>query len=439
MTIYNISHFLKQLAEDREINLSKVEEIFKETIAITARKAFGRDTEIMVDIDESGGSISIFLIKEAVKKVESSSKEITLTEARKYNESAKIGDKINIPVEFEAFGRNTIILAKQLLFQKLREAERDVIYTSFEKRIGEIVTGSIRKIENKRMLVTLDKIEGVLPKREQIPGEYFRQGGVVKAYILAVDPKEGILLSRTHPSFLKGLFESEVPEIKEGIIEIKNIVRIPGVRAKVAVISNNPRIDPVGACVGVKGSRVQVVVKELAGEKIDVIQWSQDPLVYVSRALSGVKILKEDIEESTKKIQIVVSDEELPIAIGKNGQNAFLSSKLTRYRIDIVSESMNNSASVRNLNELSAGLKTKLLENRFASAYDIVFYGLPKLLSTKGIGDKLAKKIYEISYAAIKKTKQKTPDGSTEPSSRAVRPEAHCRGAQAEGFTEVKS
>ncbi|OYD15310.1 hypothetical protein CH333_05160 [candidate division WOR-3 bacterium JGI_Cruoil_03_44_89] len=412
MTIYNISHFLDQLAEDREIDLSRVKEVFGETIATIARKTLGRDAEVTVDIDESSGSISVFVVKEVVKKVKFSSGEITLTEARKYNDSAKMGDKINIPVEFETFGRNTILLTKQLLFQKLREAERDAIYTSFEKRVGEIVTGSIRRIENKRMLVTLDRVEGVLPKREQIPGEYFRQGSVIKAYILAVDQKEGILLSRTHPGFLEGLFESEVPEIKEGIIEIKNIVRIPGVRAKVAVASNNPRIDPVGACVGVKGSRVQVVVKEVAGEKIDVIQWSQDPLVYVSRALSGVKILKEDIEKSTKKIQIVVSDEELPIAIGKNGQNAFLSSKLTEYRIDIVSESMSNIASVANLEGLSAGRKTKLLENGFVNAYDIVFYGIPKLLSIKGIGEKLAKKIYEASFAVVKKTKHHIPDKS---------------------------
>jgi N utilization substance protein A len=412
MTIYNIFHFLNQLAEDREINLSRVKEVFEETIATIAKKTFGKDIKTMVNIDESSGSISLFVTKEVVKKVKSPAKEITLTEARKYNESAKIDDKINIPLEFETFGRNTILLTKQLLFQKLREAERDAIYTSFEKRVGEIITGSIGRIESKRILVTLDRIEGVLPKREQIPGEYFRQGSVIKAYILAVDPKEGILLSRTHPGFLKGLFESEVPEIKEGIIEIKNIVRIPGVRAKVAVTSNNPRIDPVGACVGVKGSRVQVVVKELAGEKIDVIQWSQDPLVYVSRALSGVKILKEDIEESTKRIQIVVSDEELPIAIGKNGQNAFLSSKLTGYRIDIISESMSNAASVRNLDGLSAGLKTKLLENGFVTAYDIVFYGVPKLLSIKGIGEKLAKKAHGTSYDVAKKMKRQTPDKS---------------------------
>jgi len=429
MTVYNISHFLDQLAEDRELNLTRVEEVFRETIITIAKKTFGRDIEMTVDIDESTGSISVFVVKEVVKKVEFPSKEITLTEAKKYNQSAKIGDRINIPMEFEAFGRNAIILTKQILFQKLREAERDAIYTSFEKRVGEIVTGSIRRIESKRILVTLNRTEGTLPKREQIPGEYFRQGSVIKAYILAVDPKEGILLSRTHPGFLKGLFESEVPEIKEGIIEIKNIMRIPGVRAKVAVTSNNPRIDPVGACVGVKGSRVQVVVKELAGEKIDVIQWSQDPLVYVSRALSGVKIIKEDIDESTKRIQIVVNDEELPIAIGKNGQNAFLSSKLTGYRIDIISESMDKTTSVANLDGLSPKLKTKLLENGFVSAYDIVFYGVPKLFSIKGIGRETAKKIYEISYDIVKKTKHQSPDGSTEPSSR----------AQAEGFTEVKS
>ncbi len=408
MTVFNISHFLNQLAEDREIDLPKVEELFKETIKTIARKTFGRETEVEVNIDQSNGSISLFVIKDVVKNPELPSKEISLNEALEFDESAKVGDKISIPVEFETFGRNAILLTKQLLFQKLREAERDAIYSSFEKRIGEIITGSIRRIESKRLLVTIEKAEGVLPKREQIPGEYFRQGSVVKAYIMSVDPKEGILLSRTHPNFLRGLFESEVPEIKEGIIEIKNIVRMPGIRAKVAVVSNDPRIDPVGACVGVKGSRVQVVVKELAGEKIDVIQWSQDSLVYISRALSGVKILKEGRDETSKRLQILVSDDELPIAIGKNGQNAYLTSKLTGYKIDIISETTYNKASLVELEEMPSGLRTKLLDNGFISAYDIAFCGITRLLSIKGIGESLAKKACEISSEVVKKTKHQS-------------------------------
>ncbi|MCK4595363.1 transcription termination factor NusA [candidate division WOR-3 bacterium] len=405
MTVYNISHFLNQLAEDRNIDLSKVQELFEDTIKTIARKTFGRDTDVNVNINESDGSISVIILKEVVKRVELPSKEIALKDAVKYDESVKIGDTLSIPIEFETFGRNAILLTKQLLFQKLREVERDAIYSSFEQRVGEIVTGSIRRIEGKRILISLDKTEGVLQKKEQIQGEYFRQGSIIKTYILSVDLKDGIQLSRTHPDFLRGLFESEVPEIKEGIVEIKDIVRIPGIRAKVAVISNDPRIDPVGACVGVKGSRVQVVVKELAGEKIDVIQWSQDSLVYVSRSLSGVKILKEDRDEDSKRIQIVVGDDELPIAIGKNGQNAFLSSKLTGYRIDIISESMYNKTSIANIKGLASGLKTKLLDSGFISAYDVVFNGLPKLLKIKGIGKNLANKAYEISSEVVKNIK----------------------------------
>ncbi|MCK4330208.1 transcription termination factor NusA [candidate division WOR-3 bacterium] len=405
MTVYNVSHFLNQLAEDRKINLSKVQELFEDTIKTIARKTFGRDTDVNVDINESDGSISVIILKGVVKRVELPSKEIALKDAVKYDESVKIGDTLSIPIEFETFGRNAILLTKQLLFQKLREVERDAIYSSFEQRVGEIVTGSIRRIEGKRILISLDKTEGVLQKKEQIQGEYFRQGSVIKTYILSVDLKDGIQLSRTHPDFLRGLFESEVPEIKEGIVEIKDIVRIPGIRAKVAVISNDPRIDPVGACVGVKGSRVQVVVKELAGEKIDVIQWSQDSLVYVSRSLSGVKILKEDRDEDSKRIQIIVGDDELPIAIGKNGQNAFLSSKLTGYRIDIISESMYNKSSIANIKGLASGLKTKLLDSGFISAYDVVFNGLPKLLKIKGIGKNLANKAYKISSEVVKNIK----------------------------------
>ncbi len=412
MTVYNVSHFLNQLAEDRKIDLSKVQELFEDTIKTIARKTFGRDTDVNVNINESDGSISVIILKEVVKRVELQSKEIALKDAVKYDESVKIGDTLSIPIEFETFGRNAILLTKQLLFQKLREVERDAIYSSFEQRVGEIVTGSIRRIEGKRILISLDKTEGVLQKKEQIQGEYFRQGSIIKTYILSVDLKDGIQLSRTHPDFLRGLFESEVPEIKEGIVEIKDIVRIPGIRAKVAVISNDPRIDPVGACVGVKGSRVQVVVKELAGEKIDVIQWSQDSLVYVSRSLSGVKILKEDRDEDSKRIQIIVGDDELPIAIGKNGQNAFLSSKLTGYRIDIISESMYNKTSIANIKGLASGLKTKLLDSGFISAYDVVFNGLPKLLKIKGIGKNLANKAYEISSEVVKNIKHSSVNKS---------------------------
>lgn len=405
MATYNISGFLEQLAEDRGLDITTVKEIFKETIRAIVNKSLGKEVPVRITIDDSSDSMSVFISKKVVGKSGISPKEITLKQARVCEPSAELGDEIDVPLDLDTLGRNAIISIKHLLSQRLKDAEKTAIHVSYKERIGEIVTGSVKRIEDRRIIVTLDKAEGILPSKEQIPGEYFRQGALTKAYIFAVDPREGILLSRTHPYFLRGLFESEVPEIKEGIIEIKNVTRIPGVRAKISVASNDMKVDPVGACVGVRGSRVQVVVKELSGEKIDVIQWSQDSLVYISRALSGVKILKEDIDEERKRVQIIVADEELPIAIGKNGQNVSLCSKLTGYGINIISESMHNDALIEKLPSLSSGLCEKLTGNGLTSAYDILFYGIPRLISIKGIGETTAKRVYDIAYKVVKDKK----------------------------------
>ncbi len=415
MAINNILQFLEQVAEERGVDINTVKKIFTETIETIARKSIGKDSLISVIVNDSDGSVSISILKKVVKRVKMPLTEISLKEAKKYDSSTSIENDVHIPIDLSMFGRNFILSVKHLLYQKIREAEKEATYESYKKRVGDIITGNVRRIEDKRVMITFDRVEGTLPKREQIPGEYFHQGGLVKAYIFAVDPRDGILLSHTHPGFLKGLFEEEVPEIKEGIIEIKNVVRIAGVRAKISVASNDARIDPVGACVGVKGSRVQVVVKELGGEKIDVIQWSQDPFVYISRALSGVKALKEDLDEDTKRVQVIVSDEDLPVAIGKNGQNVSLCSKLTGYKIDIVPESMYNDLLVENLETVSPSRRKKFIEAGLVSAYDIVFYGMPRLHSVKGIGRVIAKKIYESAYEIIanKRAEEKKEKGKS--------------------------
>ncbi len=404
MAIYNISGFLEQLAEERGLDITIVNQIFKETIKAIVNKSLGKEADVRTTIDDSTDSLSVSVLKKVTEEPISPLKEITLLQAREHEESVKVGDEVEVPLELDILGRNAIISIKHLLSQKLKDAEKTAIESSYQKKIGEIVTGSVRRMENRRIIVTIDKAEGILPRKEQIPGEYFRQGALIKAYIFAVDPKDGILLSRTHPCFLKLLFEAEVPEIKEGIIEIKNATRLPGIRAKVAVASSDLKIDPVGACVGVGGSRVQLVVKELAGEKIDVIQWSQNPLLYISRALSGVKILREDIDEERKRVQIVVSEEELPIAIGKNGQNVLLCSKLTGYGIDIISERMYAEALIENLTSLSEELRKKLTDDGLMSAYEILFHGIPRLSSIKGIGEATAKNIYDTAYKTVKKS-----------------------------------
>jgi N utilization substance protein A len=403
---YTILNFLSQIAEEREISEEVVKNLLKESVTIAAKKRFGERVEIETDIDERNGSISTWLVKTIVKNVKDSDTEIALRNARNFKADVKIGERLRIEVPFKHFGRNATLVAKQILFQKVREAEKKVIYENFQQRVGEVITGSVRRIDKKGLTVSIDKAEGILPKKEQIPGERYRQGNTIRVYIASVEPR-GIILSRTHPAFLKKLFESEVPEITEGLIEIKQVARIPGIRAKVAVISKDPKIDPIGACVGVKGSRVQSVVKELYGEKIDVVQWNPEPMVFISRALSSVSILKEDINMETRVANIVVSDDELPVAIGKNGQNVYLASKLTGFKINAVPESAYISAGVENLKGLTENLKKKLINTGFKSSYDIIFRGISPLLKVSGVGKKTGEKIFELAYNFLEANKRK--------------------------------
>jgi len=397
MAKYGIVQSITQIAEERGLSKETVKEIIKESLEIAARKKFKEIENFEVEISEISGNINMFMDKKVVKKVGNPDKEITLEEAEKVKENVKVGDIIKIPLRLEEFGRNAILVAKQLMYQGVREREKERMYEEYKEKVGEIITGSVQRVDKKGIVVNFDKAEGLLPVREQIPGEKYRQGDSIRAYILEVSKPGKIILSRTHPHFLKKLFELEVPEVREGIIEIKTVARIPGVRAKIAVTSKDPRIDPVGSCVGVKGSRVQAVVKELNNEKIDVIQWSMDPLVFVSRALSSVKILREEINEKEKWMRIVIPDDELPIAIGKSGQNTYLASHLTDFKIDIMSESEYNDRPVPLVKEFSEVTKKRLIDYGFRTLRDILQKGEAELLKVPGIGKQTAKKILEVA------------------------------------------
>ena len=268
--------------------------------------------------------------------------EISLKDAQKINKDLDIGDNVEIEIVPKDFGRIAAQTAKQVIIQKLREVERDIIYSEFNDRKGEIVSGLIQKAGNV-VIMDLGKLEGVMPLKEQIPTEKYRVNDKIKGYVLDVERgakgAPQVIVSRSHPDFVRKLLEFEIPEIYEGVIEIKSVSRDPGHRSKVAVYSPYPNIDPVGSCVGQRGVRIQNVINELSVEKIDVIEWNEDPSIYISSALLPAKILAVDIKEEEKFAQVIVPDDQLSLAIGKSGQNARLAAKLTNWKIDIKSES----------------------------------------------------------------------------------------------------
>ena len=298
---------------------------------------------VRVSIDRNTGSIHIFAIKEVVKTLAVPELEISLAEAKKTNKSAKVGDKVEIEVKPKDFGRIAAQKAKQVVVQKIREAEKEMVFSEFNNKKGEIVSGLIQKADGKIVVMDLGKLEGVMPLKEQIPTEHYNVNDKIKGYVLEVERglkgTPQVIVSRSHPDFVRKLFEFEIPEIYEGLIEIKSVSRDPGSRSKVAVYSKDENIDPVGSCVGQKGVRIQNIINELNGEKIDVIEWNEDPAIYIAAALLPAQVMAVDIREEEKFAQVIVPDDQLSLAIGKSGQNARLAARLTNWKIDIKSES----------------------------------------------------------------------------------------------------
>ena len=298
---------------------------------------------VRVSIDRNTGSIHIFAIKEVVKTLAVPELEISLAEAKKTNKSAKVGDKVEVEVKPKDFGRIAAQKAKQVVVQKIREAEKEMVFSEFNNKKGEIVSGLIQKADGKIVVMDLGKLEGVMPLKEQIPTEHYNVNDKIKGYVLEVERglkgTPQVIVSRSHPDFVRKLFEFEIPEIYEGLIEIKSVSRDPGSRSKVAVYSKDENIDPVGSCVGQKGVRIQNIINELNGEKIDVIEWNEDPAIYIAAALLPAQVMAVDIREEEKFAQVIVPDDQLSLAIGKSGQNARLAARLTNWKIDIKSES----------------------------------------------------------------------------------------------------
>jgi len=338
----DILEALTQIARDKSLEMNYVLETVEQGLLTAARRKYGDAENFRVDIDRKTGTITMYATVKVVEEIDEPGAEITPEMAEEWGYEAKLGDELEVVVPWREFGRNAIAAAKQLLIQKVREAEREKIVAEYADRVGELVTGSVQQIDKGNVIVHLGRAEGVVPIREQIPREKYRQGDRIRAYILDVQANvkgPQIVLSRAHPELLRRLFELEVPEIFERIIDIKAVAREPGERSKIAVVSVDDRIDPVGACVGVKGARVQAIVRELSNERIDIVPWSSDPQLFVTRSLAPARVVGIDMNIPEKSMTVIVEDEKLSLAIGRNGQNARLASKLTGWRINILSES----------------------------------------------------------------------------------------------------
>ena len=331
---------IDQIGREKGIDKARVIGAVEAALQTAAKKRFGQGENIQVQIDQKTGDISVVSLKTIVDTVTNPKAEISILEARKVDSEAEVGDEIGSMIEMDELGRIAAQTAKQVICQKVREAEWEAVQREYATRQGDLINGIILGQERRNYLVDLGKTEAVLPVQEQIPRESYRRGDRIKAYLLEVrrTPKDvQVILSRTHPQFVSKLFELEVPEVSEKIVEIKGIVREPGDRTKIAVSSRDKAVDPVGACVGIKGSRVQAVVRELRGEKIDIIAWTSDPRVFIAEALNPASIEKVGIDEEKKSALVVVADSQLSLAIGKNGQNVRLAAKLTGWKIDIIS------------------------------------------------------------------------------------------------------
>lgn len=340
----NINEVLRQVAHEKDIDLDKWIVALEDAVASAAKKQHHIKEPVRSYMDRETGQFSAFLYRQVVEEVEDPSAEWTLEEAREHKEDAELGEEIEIPISTEGLGRIAAQSAKQVLYQRIREAEREKIFNEFEHRVGEVVNGTVRRFERGDIIVDLGRTEAIVPRSEQSRHERYSQGERIRGVIVEVhkQPKgPQVVMSRTDPRLLVKLFEMEVPEIYDGTVVIKTAVRAPGERAKVAVVSRERDVDPVGACVGMKGSRVQSIIRELRGEKIDIIEFSEDQVTFAQSALAPARITRVSVthEGATPHLDVIVEDEQLSLAIGKRGQNVRLASELIGARIDIKSES----------------------------------------------------------------------------------------------------
>lgn len=372
-----LKRLIDQVSREKGIDRQTLIHTLEEAIKSAIKKRHGSKLDLDVTFNEEFGEIEAFLFKEVVEEVIDPEKQVSLEEALRLDPESELGDELGIRMDTVALGRIAAQSAKQVIIQKMKDAEREVVFEEYKNRKGEIVNGIVQRVEKGGIIVNLGQAEALLPPKEQIPKEIYRQGDRIRSYVLDVrkiSKGPQIILSRTHPHFVIQLFHAEVPEIAEGIVSIISAAREPGSRAKIAVVSRDPDVDPVGACVGVKGTRVQNVVQELRGEKIDIVPWNMDPAKFVVNALAPAIISKVIIDQANRNMEVIVPDDQLSLAIGRRGQNVRLASRLTNWHIDVKSES-------RYERQKQAGYQT--------------------LLEIEGVTEEIADRLYEAGITSI--------------------------------------
>ncbi len=410
MLITDMKRVIEQVSRDKGIDFNVLVKALEEALRSAAKKKFGNKIDIEIQYNEETGELEVFQFKEIVTEVTDPDFQIALEEARELDPECEVGDDLGTKMDTTTFGRIAAQSAKQVIIQKLKMAERNAVFNNFIDREGETINGIVQRVSRNEIIVNLGQAEAVLPKREQIPSESYRRGDRIRAYITKVHEESRgpqIVLSRTHPGFLINLFKTEVPEISEGIVNILAAARDAGSRGKIAVRTNDPDIDPVGACVGIKGNRVQSVVQELRGEKIDIIPWHMDPAKFVCNALAPAEISRVIIDEASHSMDVVVPDESLSIAIGRQGQNVRLASKLTGWQLDVKSQTRYDESmrkgyeSLVNLPEMTEALASQMIENGFFSAEDLAKATPEEIAEAGKISDETAQKLIAQAEQAL--------------------------------------
>ncbi|MEJ5329489.1 MAG: transcription termination factor NusA [Desulfobaccales bacterium] len=379
-----LRRLIDQVSRDKGIDKELLISAIKDAVRSAARKKYGPKLDIEVDYKDDTGEIEVFQYKEVVEEVTDPLTQVSLEEGRQIDPECEAGDQLGFKMDASQFGRIAAQSAKQVIMQRMKDAERDLVYEEYKDRKGEIISGIVQRLDQDGIIVNLGRTEAVLPPSEQVPKEIYHKGERIRAYILEVKRQSKgpqIILSRTHPNFLVALFEAEVPEIADGTVQILACAREPGSRSKIAVASRDSDVDPVGACVGLKGSRVQNIVQELRGEKIDIIPWSPDVARFATNALQPAEVSRIILNQATQTMEVIVPDDQLSLAIGKRGQNVRLASKLVGWKIDVKTES-----------KYSKSLKD----------------GYLSLLRIPGVGEITASVLHEAGYTSAKEVAEST-------------------------------
>jgi len=408
--VLNLSKVIELIVKEKGLREEDLVQVVEAAVQSAAKKVYGDYDNIEAHYNPELDEVEVFQFKVISEEVEDPNTQISLKEARKLDPNCQIGDELGEKLDSSKLGRIAAQSAKQVIVQKVKEVERDAVYNEFIDRKGELVSGFVHRFDRRDAIVNLGKAEAILREKEMIPGESFRRGDRIQALILDVTKSlrmPQIELSRTHPRFLVKLYEMEVPEVTEGIVEIVAVAWEPGVRAKIAVRSHDPKVDPVGTCVGVKGARVQNVIQELKGERQDIVVWSEDPVRFVCNALSPARVSKVIVDKSAWSMDVVVADDQLSLAIGRKGQNVRLVAKLTGWKIDVRSEHAEESISseegtaLTSINELDESLAEALMEAGYRTIEDLAKAKEEDLLEFEGIDENLARELIKKASVGV--------------------------------------